>query len=167
MSWPHDALRRILVAVDGSPPSIRAAEAAVALAVQTGAEIVFLHVLDEQTLRQLAALVPEDMESLRKRLADSFARTLAHLSELARDGGRDDELPRSREVSASTRIEEGDPPSVIDRVARELATDLILVGKTGHRGVQKLLVGSVTRRLIETTGIPVLVIPGAAPGAGA
>jgi nucleotide-binding universal stress UspA family protein len=163
VSWPHEALRRILSPVDGSPTSIGAAEAAIALAAQSGADVVFLHVLDEQTLRQLAALLPEAPERIRERLQNSVERTLAHLSELARERIHLTELAGSQAVACTTRIEEGDPPRVIDRVARELGADLIVVGKTGHRGVEKLLVGSVTRRLMERTDLPVLVIAGVKP----
>jgi nucleotide-binding universal stress UspA family protein len=160
VSWPHDPLRRIVAAVDGSPTSIQAAEAAIALAAQTGAQVLFLHVLDEQTLRQLASLFPEPPEQLRLRLESSMARTLAHLAELAHSKTHLTELAGSQGVPCTTRVEEGDPPRVIDRVADEVGADLILVGKTGHRGVKKLLVGSVTRRLMECTSIPVLVIAG-------
>jgi nucleotide-binding universal stress UspA family protein len=66
------------------------------------------------------------------------AQILAHLADLAARAG----------VSCKSRLETGDPPRVIDSIARELAADVIVMGKVGQRGLRKWLVGSVTRRLI-------------------
>lgn len=150
MSWPLDPLRRIVSAVDGSATSLQAAEAAVALAAGSEAELVFLHVLDDERLRDFAAVMEDDGIAARQRLERSADQILAHVAELA----------ERAKVPCKCRLEAGDPPRVIDEVARELAADVILVGKVGRRGVRRWLVGSVTRRLIESTRIPVLVIAG-------
>jgi nucleotide-binding universal stress UspA family protein len=152
MSWPLDPLHRIVAAVDGSATSIEAAEAAIALAARSHAELVLLQVLDEERLRDFAAVMGDDGAGAQERLRQEADRLLAHLAERAtRDG-----------VACAGRMETGDPPHVIDEVAREVGADVILVGKIGRRGLQRWMVGSVTRRLIETTRIPVLVISGAA-----
>jgi nucleotide-binding universal stress UspA family protein len=161
MSWPQAPLHQIVAAVDGSPTSIRAAEAAMALAGQTDAELVFLYVIDEQSLRQLAALAGSAEDDWRDRMRRSAVPLLDHLVEMARDRSPAAWLRTGRKLVCSGRVEEGDPPRVIGDVARDVGADLVVVGKTGHRGVHKLLVGSVTRRLMESAQIPLLVIPGA------
>jgi nucleotide-binding universal stress UspA family protein len=148
MSWPLEPLRRIVSAVDGSETSLRAAEAAIALAARSDAELVFVHVLDDELLRDLAAVTNDNGGDARLRLQHNADQILGDLAERAASQG----------VSCKGRMESGDPPRVIDELARELGADVILVGKVGRRGVRRWLVGSVTRRLIESTHIPVLVL---------
>jgi nucleotide-binding universal stress UspA family protein len=152
-------VNRIVCAADGSATAMQAAEAAIALAAASQAELVFVHVLDDDLIRDFASVMEDDGIEARQRLERNAAQILAHLAELAAKAG----------VSCKSRLETGDPPRVIDEVARELAADVIVMGKVGQRGVRKWLIGSVTRRLIESTRIPVLVIGGsgeAPPGAG-
>jgi len=148
VSWP--LVNRIVCAADGSATAMQAAEAAIALAAASQAELVFVHVLDDDLIRDFASVMEDDGIEARQRLERNAAQILAHLAELAAKAG----------VSCKSRLETGDPPRVIDEVARELAADVIVMGKVGQRGVRKWLMGSVTRRLIESTRIPVLVIAG-------
>ena len=152
MSWPEEPPRRVLAAIDGSPTSLRAAEAALAIASRDAADIVLLHVLDDERITELDALIEGDREVARRRLEENAERILLPLAERARERG----------VACSVRIQSGDPPRVIDEVARALAADVILVGKVGQRGMRTWFLGSVTRRLIESATVPVVVIPAVA-----
>jgi nucleotide-binding universal stress UspA family protein len=150
MSWPVDPLRRIACAVDGSSTSLQAADAAIELAARSDAELVLIHVLDDERLRDFATVMDDDGAGARRRLEQSAERMLGDLAERA----------GQRQVRCTHRVEEGDPPRAIDDVSRKVGADVILVGKVGRRGVRRWMVGSVTRRLIESTRIPVLVISG-------
>jgi len=150
VSWP--LVNRIVCAADGSATAIQAAEAAIALAAASQAEVVFVHVLDDELIRDFASVMDDDGGAARQRLERNAAQILAHLGDLAAKAG----------VPCKSRLETGDPPRVIDAIARELHADVIVMGKVGQRGLRKWLVGSVTRRLIESTQIPVLVITGTA-----
>jgi nucleotide-binding universal stress UspA family protein len=150
-AWPEGAPRRLLAALDGSATALRAAEVAVALAARHAADLVLVHVLDDDRVREIAAALGTDEGEARRRLEENAERVL--------EAGR--EVARLQHVPCATRLETGDPPRVIDRLALELGADLIVVGKVGQRGVRSWFVGSTTRRLIESTHIPLLVIPGA------
>jgi nucleotide-binding universal stress UspA family protein len=150
-AWPESSPRRLLVALDGSATALRAAEAAVAMAARHGADLVLVHILDDDRVREIAAALATDEGEAHRRLEENAERVLEPARELA----------RRKNVRCTTRVETGDPPREIDRVACELGADLIVVGKVGQRGVRSWFVGSTTRRLIESTRIPVLVIPGA------
>ncbi|MDJ0865755.1 MAG: universal stress protein [Myxococcota bacterium] len=152
MTWPLDPPHRIVAAVDGSSTSLRAADAAIAMAARSDAELVLLHVLDDELLREVEGVVPDGADA-RRRLQDDAEEILSHLAGQAAERG----------VACSLQLAEGDPPREIAAAARELDADLILVGKIGRRGVRRWMIGSVTRRLIESTRIPVVVI--AAPDA--
>jgi nucleotide-binding universal stress UspA family protein len=150
-AWPESAPRRLLVALDGSETSRRAAEAAVAMAASHGADLVLVHVVDDDRVREIAAALGTDESEARGRLRDNAERVL--------ESGR--ELAARKQVPCTARVETGDPPREIDRLACQLGADLILLGKVGQRGVRSWFIGSTARRLIESTRIPVLVIPGA------
>jgi nucleotide-binding universal stress UspA family protein len=152
VSWPNALLQRIVCAVDGSETSLRAAESAIALAAASQAELVFVHVLDDELIHDFGSVMDDDGVEARRRLERSAGELLGHVKDLA----------AKEAVPATCRLASGDPPHAIDQAARDLGADLIIVGKVGRRGVRKWLVGSVTRRLIESTRIPVLVIAGPA-----
>jgi nucleotide-binding universal stress UspA family protein len=150
-AWPERPPRRLLAALDGSDTALRAAEAAVAMAARNGAELVLVHVVDDDRVREIAALLGADEAEARRRLEENAQQALAAGLERA----------RRQQVPCSARVETGDPPRVIDQLARELGADLIVVGKVGQRGVRSWFVGSTTRRLIELARLPVVVVPGA------
>lgn len=55
-------------------------------------------------------------------------------------------------------IKEGDPGTVIADYATELHADLIVMPSHGYHGVKRLLLGSVTERVLRHATCPVLVL---------
>lgn len=62
--------------------------------------------------------------------------------------------------TTQTRLITGDPAGAIIDLARDVDAKLICAGSTGKGGVEKLLLGSVARRLLQGSPIPVLITPG-------
>jgi nucleotide-binding universal stress UspA family protein len=142
-------IARILVPVDGSEYSRHAAEHAVGFARAHGAEVIFLYVLDVQTAEELAQQGPGgDEEQVRERLLDQGRTCLRDMSRLAAAHG----------VSCRDLLAEGDPSSLICETAARERADVIVVGKLGRRGARRILMGSITRRVIECADRPVLVV---------
>jgi len=56
-------------------------------------------------------------------------------------------------------IEDGDPVSVLLRVAEERSADLIVVGRRGSGGNPALLLGSTSHQLAERAPCPLVIIP--------
>ncbi len=142
-------VRRLLVPVDGSEFSRHAAEHAVRLAQAHGAEVLFLHVVDQQVRADLAE--PETLgseEEIRRRLREQGAAWLRALGRLAEERG----------VGHREEVAEGDPATVICEAAKREHADAIIIGKIGRRGARRILMGSITRRVIESTDRPVLVV---------
>jgi len=140
--------RHILVPTDGSESSVQAACLAFRLAQIHGARITLVYVVDEQVVKELNRLSPHDHAANgRKTLHDNGVHYLALLENLARASG----LPIHSE------IREGEPYAEIVSLAHTHAVDLIVIGHVGQRGPRRVLIGSVTERVIEFAGCPVLV----------
>jgi nucleotide-binding universal stress UspA family protein len=147
-------IHRILTPVDGSDFSHFAALYAIRLAGAHGAEVLFLHVVDEQTVDELAQWDgEEDGKRARERLREHGHVYLRDVARLADERG----------VKHREELREGEPCKAISEVAAETNPELIVVGKIGRRGARRILMGSITRRLIESTDRPVLVVTAPPP----
>ncbi len=122
-------MRRILVAVDDSPPALAAASAAIDLAAHQDAQIHFVSVAE-----------PDHHDE----------RVLEHVAELARSAGL---------TPTATTTDGGQPFEVLLAVAHEWHADLIVMGRSDKRRPGVPYVGSQTEHLLEFTHVPVLVVP--------
>ncbi|WP_394661148.1 universal stress protein, partial [uncultured Acinetobacter sp.] len=62
-------------------------------------------------------------------------------------------------IDANTVIIEGqDVHKEIIKASEEHAVDLIVIGSHGRTGIRKLVLGSVTQKLLGETSLPVLVV---------
>jgi nucleotide-binding universal stress UspA family protein len=148
----------ILVPVDGSEFSRYAAEHAARIAQAYSSELVFLHVVDDQIVGQLAHGDPDDGQArARTRLVEQGHIYLRDVARLAEERGL-----AHREV-----VSEGDPCAVICDTALRSGANLIVIGKIGRRGARRILVGSITRRVIECTELPILIVTGPPEDGGA
>lgn len=149
-------IRRILVALDASPHSVAALEAAAELAEAAGAELRGFYVEDVDLLRAGELPLSREVEFFSGRLRDVDARDLERqLEARARRVRQLLESTGSRHrVTTSFR-------SVRGRVAEELAVaavevDLVSVGVVGHS--QRRGPGSAVRALLESTPAPLMVL---------
>lgn len=143
-------LGNILVAVDGSDSSRRAAKFAHDVAIKTGAKLTLLYVLDTPTVLPLAPFDavgivgrppgPEELKSAEKLL-----------EEIARD------FPPAQ---VEKRVEIGNPAHVIVEQAEMLHADHIVVGARGLGATGRWLVGSVSDRVVHHAKVPVTVVHG-------
>jgi nucleotide-binding universal stress UspA family protein len=61
-------------------------------------------------------------------------------------------------VSANVEVKVGQPDQTLVNTAKELASDLIVMGRHGRSGLERLLLGSVSERVIGHATCPVLVV---------
>jgi len=64
----------------------------------------------------------------------------------------------SKGVSAAAEVGVGAPDAVIADSAKTHGADLIVMGSRGLTGLDRLLVGSVSERVIGRVGCPVMVV---------
>lgn len=140
--------RRLLVPIDGSPPSNAAVTLAVDLARDQRAQVIFAHateVLAEQYAAwEGAAEVPSDPAEriVTKQMLDQ-ARSAAT------EAG----------VDASTTVVHGEVIDAILNLAEERGVDLIVMGSHGRSGIARALVGSKAEGVMRRSRVPVLIAP--------
>lgn len=141
-------VERILVPTDGSERASRAADWAIDLARETGGELHFLYVVDTS----LTTGLPEDWawEQIEESLREEGNAALEGLVGSAREAGLD----------ARAEIGKGVPHSRILSYAQKNDVDLIAISTAGRRGLEKLLMGSTTDRVLRSAECPVVVIKG-------
>ena len=141
-------IQHILVAVDGSDSSRKAARFAHDLAQQTQARITLLFVLEPPRMVALGFLDSE-LISTERRSPEELERVRRLLGELAAD------LPRAQVQQV---VEIGRPADTIVEQAEKLGADHIVVGARGLSAGGKWLLGSVSDRVIQHAARPVTVV---------
>ena len=143
----------IVVSYDFSDPAKRAAGIASALHEVAGGPIHLVHcyldVWGEYTDR--GAVVGDAAEKRREALRLGLQEMLeADAKSLFADGAAD----------VQTHLVTGDPAEGILKVADDVGATLICAGTTGKSGIERLLIGSVARRLLHESTKPVLLTHG-------
>jgi len=59
---------------------------------------------------------------------------------------------------AQTEVESGNPAQIVLDLSKKIGADLVVMGTHGHGGYDRLLVGSITNKVLHKTTIPVLVV---------
>ena len=137
---------RILIAIDESATS----EAALAAVSQhnwhDSAQFKLLYVIDNsksvfkkltnkkkptQDLEQTASLVSQICENFQSRVG---------------------------QLTVTYDVIQGDPNSAITKYAKQWKADLIVVGTSGKKGIDKILLGSVSQNVLHRADCPVMVI---------
>ncbi|MBM4300134.1 MAG: universal stress protein [Deltaproteobacteria bacterium] len=151
---PANPFPKILVCTDGSPDSEGVITAALHLAKATGSTVVLLEVIFYLAGYELQApdtLAPPMVNLELMQIMESAARERLEnwKTEAAREG-----------VTLKPRVRTG--ASAYDGIleeAGETQPDLIIMGRHGYTGLTRLLVGSVTARVIGHSPCHVLVAP--------
>jgi nucleotide-binding universal stress UspA family protein len=140
-----DGPRVVLVGVDGTRTSLRAAAYAAGLARRQRAALVVVFV---SSPAPYAGMVPGVVADTVQRTHDELA---AELREECRRGAEELGLP------VTFLCRRGDPHAELCKAADEHRADLVVVGSSEQAGHK--LIGSVATRLVRTGRWPVLVVP--------
>jgi nucleotide-binding universal stress UspA family protein len=142
-------LSRIVVPLDGSDSSFRAARYAISIAKPANAEIVFMHAVVKPPYVEYkgAGLVIVAYIDEAKRQADKWYQDLG---EKARQKGV--------KFSAETILDVTSAADSIVKYAENKKADLIVIGTKGRTGVKRFLVGSVASGVVSHAKCSVLVV---------
>jgi nucleotide-binding universal stress UspA family protein len=143
-AWTERPIRRIVVGVDGSAPSRRALDWAVAEAAAHDARLQVVNAYDVAPFTLTVGIpVPPETE-----LVDKASRAL--LEEMT------DEMVSTSRVEVELFAANGPPArTLLDAAA---AADLLVVGSRGLGGLRRLLVGSVSQQCVYHSICPVAVV---------
>jgi nucleotide-binding universal stress UspA family protein len=134
----------VLTPVDGSRYSRHAAAEAVRICAALGGELLVLAALDAPP--GFAQEMPEVAADL-----------VAKLSEVTADVQR---LAKGQGVRCQAAVLHGPAARVITGEAQRAGASLIVMGSHGRTGLKRLLMGSVTERVLGHAPCPVLVVKG-------
>ena len=132
-------MQRIVSATDLSPRGEQAVARGAELAQRFGAELVVVHVVDDELPEAVRAAHVAEARELVERALATIGRPVR------------------------VRVETGSPHDAIGRVAGEESADLVVVGAHRRRPLRDLFVGTTVERLLRAARCPVLVARSAAP----
>ncbi|MCW2879522.1 MAG: UspA domain protein [Sphaerisporangium sp.] len=141
-----DGPRVIVVGIDGSDTSLRAAAYAWGLARRQGSELIFVFVAGTSPITSLLPDATVSAIKAQEEVGTELRERIAKVAESTH--------PR---VPHTFRTDRGYAASVLIRVADEVRADAVVVGasaQVGHR-----LIGSVAIRLVRAGRWPVTVVP--------
>jgi nucleotide-binding universal stress UspA family protein len=141
---------KILVAVDGSPTSLRGLDEAIKVAKAMRGRLMLVHVVNELVIQ--AEYVPTVYyEPLLLSLRDAGVKVLEQAMGVARRAG----------VSCEQQLLEtlgGRAADEIVKQAKEWSADLIVLGTHGRRGLKRLAMGSDAELVLRQSPVPVLMV---------
>ena len=139
----------ILVPVDGSAPSFMAVRKAADLAKVFGSAATAVYVVDPYPFTGVGADFAYGQSQYLSAATAEANTTLDEVKKIMDEAG----------VAVSTVVGEGHAVhDGIVRVMESAGADLIVMGSQGKRGLEKLVLGSVTQRVLGAVKIPVLVV---------
>lgn len=136
-------VKRILLATDGSATAIEAMNVAIGMAKRFGASVVAVMVQASHVVDPLEEQMIEQSEGVHH--SEAGLRVAERSAE--KNG-----------VPLKAVIAEGATAHAILETAKDEGCDLIVIGNTGRRGVQRMMLGSVAESVVHEADVPVLVI---------
>lgn len=132
---------KILVATDGSRYSDAATAKAISFAESYGGDLLIVSVVD---------VSPEYFAEAPKAFEDMIKKAKEHTAAVKK-------LAEAAGVRAETYVGEAEADEAIVNLATEKKVDMIVMGSHGRTGLRRLLMGSVTEKVIGNAPCPVLV----------
>ena len=143
-------LKLIVYATDFSDGAAKAADLAAHLAQVHGARLHLLHVITELGNRHRRSVPAGVMDAFVKEVK---TQAMTDMNSFAQ------RLFGQFKGELTTEVVIGAGAETVLSQASSLGADLIIMGSHGRHGLEKLLLGSTTERVIRQSSIPVLTIP--------
>lgn len=150
--------KKVLIALDYDPTAQKIAEEGYALAQNINAGVTLIHVVLDHTSYTMLSHVKimgfageKDISEQRTQTKDGpgivakafLGKSKNHLGDKA----------------IQLLVKEGDPAKSILEAASEIKADVIVMGSHSKRWLEKIVMGSVTEKVLSLTTIPLFIIP--------
>ncbi len=141
--------QQILVPVDGSDTALAAIGRAARLAQAFGSRVSAVYVIDPYPFAGVGTDIAFAQEQYLTAAANEATAALDAARSAAEAAG----------VALGTQVVEGHAVHRgIVETAESLGADLIVIGSHGRKGLEKLVLGSVTQSVLADATVPVLVV---------
>ena len=143
--------KHILIPTDGSPIALKAAKAAVRFAAEVGARVTAFHAIEAwqpQLYGEGYGIDAQTFREFERAAREAGERQVAAVAKLAKAA----RVPLASVVAKAATPYEG----IVD-AARKKKCDVIFIASHGRRGLSRLMMGSVTQKVLTHATVPVLV----------
>lgn len=141
--------KHILVPVDGSPTAAVAIDKAIALAKAFQSAVTAIYVIDPYPFTGVGTDYAYGQEQYLAAATGDANEAVKTAKEAFEAAG----------VAVKTSVVEGHVVyKGIVETAQAIGADLVVMGSHGRRGLEKLMLGSVTQRVLSHANVPVLVV---------
>jgi nucleotide-binding universal stress UspA family protein len=142
--------KHLLISTDGSPLANKAAKAGIALAHALGAKITAYYAAEQlQPIYGDGYMLNQKMiDGFEERAREVGQKRVDAIGKMAKAAG----VPFAAVVTKAATADEG----IID-AAKKQKCDVIFMASHGRRGLSKLILGSVTQKVLAHTRLPVMV----------
>lgn len=149
-----EGFEKIIVPMDGSEQSMRAARSAVMLAAKYGASLTAVHVVNiDQYLQSFGLYRLSYPDIVKKKIVEADAQAEGWFAEIKRTADEKGVSFQHHVIDSPLSI----VAAIIEYAENEKA-DLIVIGTRGRSGFTKLLLGSVANGVVTYATCPVLVV---------
>jgi len=150
--------RKILVALDGSEPSNNALEHAATIAKKFDAELILVAVVQrmmipifpDEGFGAIPLSAAKDMAQYQDKMRVLYQNVLKEAEEKVKE-----EYPG---VKTESILKEGRPSATIVEQAEKDDVDIIVLGSRGIGGYTGWILGSTSRRVVDSCTKPVLIV---------
>ena len=136
----------ILVSVDGSPASDRAAAFAAKRAKAMPGTVIHLLNVQASMGNLVSSFVPKETIDAYRR--EEGAKALASAVRICTEAG----VPFEKHIGV------GRPGEVVGQFVKKLGAETVVTGTRGHGGVAGVLMGSVTQDIIAHVDVPITLV---------
>lgn len=151
-------MKKVLIALDYDPTAQKVAETGFALAKAMSAQSILLHVVAAPMYYSSVGyspimgfggfmgadfLQPNVTEELKRASLDYLEQSKKHLGD----------------PTIQTEITTGDAAESILEAAKVLKADIIVIGSHSKKWLEKILMGSVTEKVLYHTAVPLFIVP--------
>ena len=153
-----DKIKKVLIALDYNPTAQNVAEAGFSLAKSLNAEATLLHVIADPVFYSTPGYSPimgfngyvavsptvlNSADGLKQASLQYLDKTRQHLGD----------------KTILTLVKEGDFADTILKTAKELHSDIIVLGSHSQKWLENIVMGSVTEKVMDQSSIPLFIIP--------
>jgi nucleotide-binding universal stress UspA family protein len=143
----------ILIPTDGSKAAENAVDQAIDVAAKYGATVHALYVVDVDATSY--SLGTEQVDRIRQGNLDEMTEVKEHADEAT---GYVATVAARHGVDVEEHVRAGEPARAIRKFVEENDIDLVVMGSHGRSGLKRVILGSVTEKVLRRTRLPVLVV---------